>query len=228
MYRPDGGTSLFLMADASKGYSLAPLISRLALARAPIVTSAWEGESRPIAPAFVSPGQAAGIEARQIKNVDRRRGSTDSIEYRTPFSGKQRRPKTRMPIEGHKFVGRLLKSALIGTSERAGVPRRVDAIRRELDDWVQCEYKRDELSDDAFFDLYYHELPESDPLAAAPTSWDRHIASLDEVKATLLRYYPERRPLSQLLKKADLAIASLRNWNIDPARPESKWSRSNK
>jgi Domain of unknown function (DUF5623) len=56
-----------------------------------------------------------------------------------------------MPIEGHKLVGRLLKSALIGTSERAGVTQRVDAIRRELDDWVQCEYKRDELSDDAFF-----------------------------------------------------------------------------
>ena len=34
-----------------------------------------------------------------------------------------------------------------------------------------------------FFDLYYHELPESDPLAAAPTSWDQHIASLDEVRA---------------------------------------------
>ena len=79
-----------------------------------------------------------------------------------------------------------------------------------------------------FFDLYYHELPESDPLAAAPTSRDRHIASLDEVKATLLRYYPECRPLSQLLKKAALAIASLRNWNIDPTRPESRWSRSNK
>jgi hypothetical protein len=79
-----------------------------------------------------------------------------------------------------------------------------------------------------FFDLYYHELPESDPLAAAPTSWDQHIASLDEVKATLLRYYPECRPLSQLLKKADLAIASLGNRNIDPTRPESSWSRSNK
>jgi hypothetical protein len=29
--------------------------------------------------------------------------------------------------------------------------------------------------------------------------------------------YPECRPLSQLLKKADLAIASLRNWNIGGA-----------
>jgi len=118
--------------------------------------------------------------------------------------------------------------ALIGTRARAGVHRLVDAIRCEFDNWVQCEYKRDELLDDVFFDLYYHELPDNDSLAAGPTSWDRHIASLDEVKATLVRYYPECRPLSQLLKKADLAIASLRNWNIDPTRPESRRSRSNK
>jgi hypothetical protein len=69
-----------------------------------------------------------------------------------------------MPIEGHRLVGRLLKSTLIGTRGRGH--RRVDAIRCELDNWVQCEYNRDELSDEVFFDLYYHELPESDPLAA--------------------------------------------------------------
>ncbi|WP_024521055.1 DUF5623 domain-containing protein [Bradyrhizobium sp. Tv2a-2] len=98
-------------------------------------------------------------KAPQIKNVEERRGSTNTIEYSMLFSGKRRRPKTPMPIEGHKLVGRLLKSALIGTRERAGVHRRVDAIRCELDDWAQCEYKRDELSDKGFFDLYYHELP---------------------------------------------------------------------
>lgn len=217
MYRPDEGSSLFLLADVSKGYSLAPLISRLAQAPAPIVTSAWEGESRPVAPAFVSPGRLAEIEAntQQPKKVEGRRASTNSIEYSMLFSGKRRRPKTPMPVEGHGLVGRLLKSALIGTSERAGVRRRVDAIRCELDDWVQCEYK---LTDEVFFDLYYHELAESDPLAVKPASWDRHIASLDEVKATLTRYYPECAPLSQLLKKADLAIASLRKWNVAPAR----------
>ncbi|WP_245285939.1 DUF5623 domain-containing protein [Bradyrhizobium sp. WSM1253] len=218
MYRPDGGTSLFLLADMSKGYLLEPILSRLAEAPAPIVTSAWDGESRPIAPAFVSPGQAAEIEARarEAKTAGERRGSNNSVPYSMFLSGPQRRPKTRMPIEGHKLVGRLLKSVLIGTRDRAGVHRRVDAIRCELDNWVQSEYRRDELSDDVFFDLYYHELPEGDVLAAVPPSWDRHIVNLDDVKATLVRYYPECPPLRQLLKKADLAIASLRTWNVVP------------
>ncbi|WP_245471120.1 DUF5623 domain-containing protein [Bradyrhizobium genosp. SA-3] len=206
MYRPDGGTSLSLLADMSKGYLLEPIISRLADAPAPIVASAWDGESKPIVPAFVSPGQAAEIEAkaREVKTAGERRGSNNSVPYSMFLSGAQRRPKTRMPIEGHKLVGRLLKSILIGTRARAGVHRRVDAIRCELDNWVQCEYKRDELSDDVFFDLYYHELPEGDALAVVPISWDRHIVNLDEVKATLVRYYPDCLPLRQLLKKADL------------------------
>jgi hypothetical protein len=89
----------------------------------------------------------------------------------------------------------------------------VDAIRCELDNWVQCEYKRDELSDEVFFDLYYRELPKDDPLAAPLVGWNRHITSLAEVAATLTRYYPECPPLHDLLKKADLAIASLRAWN---------------
>lgn len=172
----------------------------------------------PTAPAFVSPGRMAEIEAkaREVKTVGERRGSNNSVKYSMFLSGARRRPKTRMPLEGHRLVGRLLKSTLIGTRARAGVHQRVDAIRCELDNWVQCEYKRNELSDDVFFDLYYHELPENDPLAAAPPSWDRHIVSLEEIKATLVRYYPECSPLRQLLKKADLAIASLRAWNVVP------------
>jgi hypothetical protein len=129
-----------------------------------------------------------------------------------------------MPIDGHKLVGRLLKSALIGTRERAGIYRRVDAIRCELDNWVQCEYTRTELSDETFFELYYHDLPESDPLGRMPTTWDRHISSLAEVKATLARHYPECRPLNDLLKKADQAIASLLSWKVSP--PEVRTFRS--
>lgn len=221
MYRPDNGTSLFLLADVSKEISLDKIISELAKAQAPIVASNWDGESRPVTPAFISPGQAAEIEAksREIKTTEKRRGVRNSVKYSMVLTGPRLRPKTRMPIEGHKLVGRLLKSALLGTRERAGVHRRVDAIRCELDNWVQCEYERGELSDEVFFDLYYHELPEGDPLAAPPTSLDRHIASLDEVKATLVRYYPECPPLRDLLKKADLAIASLRTWNVAPAQP---------
>ncbi len=215
MYRPDGGSSLFLAADASKGYSLDPIISRLADAPAPIVVANWDGESKPFLPQFISPGRSAEIDgsAAAPKSEQRPRRTNNSIKYRMFLSGTQRRPEARMPVEGHKTAGRLLKSVLIGTRGRAGVYRRVDAIRCELDNWVQCEYKRDELSDEVFFDLYYHELSENDPLAAPAVNRARHIASLAEVVATLARYYPECPPLRALLRKADLAIASLRAWN---------------
>lgn len=216
MYRPDGGTSLFLLADASNGYSLSPILARLADAPAPIVVSAWNGESRPILPAFVSPGRAAEIEAKTqvTRSSKKQRSANNSVEYNMILSDARRRPKTRMPIEQHQAVGRLLKSTLIGTRQRAGVHRRVEAIRCELDNWVQCEYTRDELSNEIFFDLYYRELSKDDPLAAVPPGWDRHIASLDEVKTTLTKHYPECPPLRALLKKADLAITSLRTWNV--------------
>lgn len=215
MYSPDGGSALFLAADTSKGYSLGPIISKLANAPAPIVVADWDGVSKPVLPQFISPGRLAEINARAAapKSEQRPRGTNNTVEYSMVLSGTQLRPKARMPVEGHKAVGRLLKSVLIGTRQRAGVHRRVDAIRCELDNWVQCEYKRNELSDQVFFDLYYHELAKDDPLAAVPVGWDRHIASLAEVAATLTCYYPECPPLRVLLKKADLAIASLRAWN---------------
>jgi len=215
MYSPDGGSSLFLAADTSKGYSLEPIILKLADAPAPIVVADWDGESRPLLPQFISPGRLAEINARAASPTSRLRprGTNNSVEYGMFMSGTSRRPKARMPVEGHRAVGRLLKSVLVDTRQRAGVYRRVDAIRCELDNWVQCEYKRDELSDDVFFDLYYHELPKDDPLATPPDSRDRHVATLTEVEAMLARYYPECPPLRALLKKADLAISSLRTWN---------------
>jgi hypothetical protein len=179
------------------------------------VVADWSGETQPFVPLFISPGRSAETAAKAAapKSEKRARGSNNTVEYSMILSGTQRRPKTRMPIEGHKAVGRLLKSVLVGTRQRAGVYGRVDAIRYELDNWVQCEYKRDELSDEIFHDLYYRELPKDDPLATPLSSRDRHIATLAEVEARLARYYPECPPLRALLKKADLAIASLRAWN---------------
>jgi hypothetical protein len=117
-----------------------------------------------------------------------------------------------MPIDVHKAAGRLLKSALVGTRLRVGVYNRVSAIRCELDNWVQCEFNRAELPDELFFELYYGELANDDPLSLPSTDRERHISSLHEVKQILARYYPDCAPLRALLKQADLAITSLRSW----------------
>jgi hypothetical protein len=102
MYRPDGGSSLFLAADASKGYSLGPIISRLAESPAPIVVANWDGESKPFLPQFISPGRLAEIDGRAAapKSDQRPRGTNNSVEYSMVLSGTQRRPNARMPVDG--------------------------------------------------------------------------------------------------------------------------------
>nr|WP_278116287.1 DUF5623 domain-containing protein [Mesorhizobium sp. WSM4875]WIE94725.1 DUF5623 domain-containing protein [Mesorhizobium sp. WSM4875] len=72
-----------------------------------------------------------------------------------------------MPVEAHARIGSLLKGVLIDMRASAGVYKRVDAIRSELDDWVQCEHDRQAMSDAAFFDLYYGE----NSSVGEPKSW---------------------------------------------------------
>jgi hypothetical protein len=216
MYNPDGGCELYLAADASKGYSLAPIVAKLDAAPDPIIEANWDGQSLPRSPIFASPGTIAAAAAKQTqpKSAPRPRGPLNSVEYQMIFSGQQRRPSKRMPIETHMAVGRLLKAVLIGTRARAGVYKRIDSMRSDLDDWVQCEYNSAELPDQTFFDLYYHSLDEADPLARPPVTWDRHIDCLEQVKTLLTSHYPDCVPLRNMLKQADLAIASLKSWTV--------------
>lgn len=216
MYNPDGGCCMFLTADSATGYALEPLLAKLAAAPPPPVVSDWRGDSRPAVPHFLSPGEAAEKEAKANAPVKARAPSTrnNSVGYSLFLAGSRRRPKGRMPVEVHEAVGRLLKSVLVDTWKRRGAYRRVDAIRSELDNWVQCEYGRDEMPDEVFHTLYYRELPATDPLAAVPATRDRHIACLSEVKVLLQRHYPDCAPLRELLKKADLAIRSLQTWKV--------------
>lgn len=148
MYSPDGGCCMFLSADKAKGYKLKPLLARLTAAPPPVVAAKWNGESRPNLPRFVSPGQEAEKAAKAAAPLKARAPNTrlSSIEYIDVLSGKRRRPKWRMPIAAHREVGGLLKSTLVDTWRRKGVYERVNSVRHELDNWVQREYSRTELS----------------------------------------------------------------------------------
>jgi hypothetical protein len=112
----------------------------------------------------------------------------------------------------HAEVGRLLKSVLADTYERRGVYNRVNAVRSELDEWVQREYTASELPQEQFLELYYHGSGSSFPRSLPPVDRDRHVDRLTQVKNVLLRHYPDCPPLRSLLKKADAAIGSLRSW----------------
>ncbi|MER9357894.1 DUF5623 domain-containing protein [Mesorhizobium sp. M0514] len=175
MYYPEG-CELYLYADSSKGYSLDGLLKALSKAPSPIVPAncdrvAVEGHAP-----FVTPGEKAEAEAKPSRDVQRKatspRGPKTTVEYRLPLSGKRlRRPKAAMPVNAHAAIGSLLKSVLIDKRARAGVYKRVDAVRNELDDWVQCEHDRTAMPYTVFFDLYYGEnSPGGMPALANSTS----------------------------------------------------------
>lgn len=215
MYAPDVGSRLYLIADESKGISLQPIAAALDKLPSPIVEAAWDGESAPMMPFFVSPGAIAKAAATKDKPEMPRKsgGQRNSVGYVQTFVGPQRRPKGRMPIETHAQVGRLLKSVLEDTCYRKGVYNRVDAIRGELDEWTQREYNHAELSNEQFFDLYYNEFGSTFSRALAEAERERHVQSLAQAKILLGEHYPDCPPLRSLLKKVDAAIKSLQDWN---------------
>ena len=217
MYNPDGGSRLFLVADATKGILLIPVVVALNKLPTPIVEASWDGESAPTLPWFFSPGSAT--KSRSDKSEPTKVGNgkvtgpRNSVEYVRTFVGPQRRPKGRMPISAHTEVGLLLKSVLADTYYRKGAYNRVDSIRSELDEWIQREYSSTELPNEQFFELYYHGPDSTFTRSLSMADRNRHRNSLVRVKELLVEHYPDCSPLRLLIGQLDAAVKSLQNWN---------------
>jgi hypothetical protein len=212
MYNPDGGCELYLATDKAKGFNLAAACAALNALPPPFVEADWNGRTDALYPPFMSPAAEARAAApRPVAKPRAKRGPNATTGYRTILAqSERRRPAMRMPVEGHAAVGRLLKSVIYPNRARRRVYKPLDGVRCDLDDWVQCEYDRTELSDAVFFDLYYHEdeLPEDSLTGAARTA--RHVEQLTEAKRLLAKHYPDCAPLRALFKSIDRAAAALR------------------
>ncbi len=217
MYNPDGGSRLFLFSSAEKGIPLEPIVTALNKLPAPIVSCAWNGESMPTIPYFVSPGTIAKADEaekqRKPNQSPKQSGQRNTVEYIQTFVGSQRRPKGSMSVDAHAEVGTLLKSVLVASYHRKGVYNRVNAVRSELDEWVQREYNDSELPNEQFFNLYYRETPAADRRSILPAERIRHLENLQRVKGILGKQYPDCRPLRVLFNKLDLAIKSMQTWS---------------
>lgn len=212
MYYPDGGCELYLAADKSKGYSLAPVLKALDALPPPPMEGNWNGQTTMFPARFVSPG---ALKKKAKSENPPRKGKTGprlTISYQMAFSGKRSRPKARMPVSAHAEVGKLLKSVLSTTHNRRGVYNRLNAIRSELDDWVQCEFSHQELPNEQFFNLYYHNDTSSHSIDKSLR--DKHIQSLESAKSILVLHYPECPPLRKILNSIDAALKSLRTWSL--------------
>ncbi len=97
-------------------------------------------------------------------------------------------------------VGRLLKSVIYDMRARKSVYNPLNSVRSDLDDWVQCEYDREELSSDVFFDLYYHEDVAPQTALTGAARLPHHASTLVEAKRILARHYPDCAPLRSMFQ----------------------------
>lgn len=211
MYNPDGGCELYLAADKTKGVDLAAAVAALNALPPPFVEADWDGRSEPMFPPFFSPAaEAAASTPRPPPTPRAKRSPNATVGYRMVLmNSERRRPSTRMPLEGHREVGRLLKSVIRDLPGHGRVYKPLNSVRSDLDDWVQCEYNRAELDDVLFFNLYYYEHDLAPcPLDGAARAAGQ-AASLESAKTVLSRHYPDCAPLRALLRKMDKAIAAL-------------------
>jgi hypothetical protein len=211
MYNPDGGCELYLAADKAKGFDLVATAKTLNALPPPFVEADWDGRSAPMVPPFFSPAaEAVAACPRPEPKARGKRGPNATVGYRMVLMrGERRRPATRMPVEGHMEVGRLLKSVIYDMRAQKKVYNALNGVRSDLDDWVQCEYDREELSSDVFFDLYYHEDEVPQTALTGVARLAHHASKLAEAKRILARHYPDCAPLRSMFKAIDKAATAL-------------------
>lgn len=221
MYYPEGGSQLFLIAKEEDGTFLDDTVAALSRLPPPISAEDWSGDSTNVSPRFISPGRKLEIDARKSNAAEKqkrkppslvRRGNT--VAYNMMFVGEQRRPNARMPIETHLELGRMIKSILVATERRTGVFSRLNAVRSELDEWVQREYKRDELSDAQLSGMYFGEKTPMRFKVPNVLERNQFVTDIQNVEQSILSHYPDCRPRDLLLNKLQRARKSLAKWRV--------------
>lgn len=214
MYYPEGDCALYLAADKRTDHRLKAMLAALDSLVPPVVEAGWNGESTPVVPPFLSPAAKAKAQApKPMPQSQGKRAPRATVPYRMALQRtERRRPAKRMPIEAHVEVGERLKSVIAQCRDRRGVCNRLKRVRCDLDDWVQCEYNRSELSDDKFFGLYYREdSSASGRPGVGQALADSQIVELERAKTLLVQHYPDCAPLRAMIKNIDAAIQALPN-----------------
>jgi len=205
-----------LFSSQDKGVPLDDLVRALDELPAPATEENWTGVSAPF-DVWVSPGAFAERQAPKVKTRPAtvaqkpRAAAGSTVEYhQTLVPAPQRRPNATMPLEEHERVGRLLKEVLAASRLRRGVYNRLNGVRSDLEEWMGREHR--DISNDRFFDMYYHEGTLT--LDRHPTQEVRNglVARLAEAQQVLKQHYPDTAPLRSILSRIEAAKNSAAIW----------------
>jgi len=209
MYNPYN-CDLYVATDAAD-YDLDVLVATINAMPPPLVAADWAGESVRSWETFASP------LATSLQDVRRARcrgtiyptDSATSIPMNYNPGTSRRRPRGALTLEGHFEAGRIIKAVIWSRQRPYGVYQRMNALRSTLEDWMGREVTDAEFKGVDFFDVYYHELEEEDPLAHRVASPQGVADLLGDLKSMLQSAYPDCGPLRQELRRIDASMALL-------------------
>ncbi len=211
MYYPYS-CDLYVTTDNSTGYDLDALVTKINAMPAPFLAKNWSGASVTSWETFLSPMAKTPQDIRRARcrGTIYPNASATTVPYSYNMGSSKRRPKGELGIEGHKETGRMIKAVLSSGARPYSVYKRMDSVRCTLEDWMGLEIGRGQLEGPEFFDVYYHELEDGDPLWDKAKSREGVIAILEELNQKLKAAYPDCAPLRRHLHRIDMSIKLVR------------------
>ncbi len=195
MYNPFN-CDLYVATDNSTGYDLDALVATINAMPTPLVAAQWAGESVPSWETYASPMAKTPQDIRRARcrGTIYPNDSATTVPFNYSMGSARRRPKGKMGIEGHMEAGRMIKAILSSEERPWSVYLRMNGVRSTLEDWMGKEISKGQLEGPEFFDVYYHELENGDPLWSQAASRDGLIAILEALKRKLQATYPDCAP----------------------------------
>jgi hypothetical protein len=202
MYYPYS-CELYVASKANPSFDFAGLMARIDAIPAPLLQEHWSGESGSFDDVFVSPAAKTKQDVRRARSQGTvfRTPTKTTIPYTQTFGIQRRRPAGSMPIPQHIETGRLIKAVLGSKARPWSAYRRMDSLRCTLEDWMGLEIGRGQLDGPEFFDVYYHELADDDPLRLTAANRDGVCEIIDRIEFQLREAYPDCAPLRRELRK---------------------------
>lgn len=208
MYNPYN-CDLYVAVDGGSGYDLDALVAKIETLPAPLLRKDWAGESSPSWETFASPMAKTSQDIRRARcrGTIYPAASATSVPYSYNLGSSRRRPTGKLGIDDHIEAGRIIKAVLRSDQRPYGVYRRMNGLRSTLEDWLNLEIGHGQLEGPEFFDVYYHDLKDGDPLKQVGASRAGVLGLLNDLKQKLQAAYPDCAPLRQQLKRIDMSIS---------------------
>lgn len=211
MYYPYS-CDLYVATDGATSYEFDALVEKINTMPIPLLAENWSGDSVTSWETFLSPCAKSSQDIRRARcrGMIYPNASATTVPYSYNRGSLRRRPNGELGVEGHREAGRMIKAVLASKARPYSVYTRIDSVRCVLEDWMGLEIGHDRLEGQEFFNVYYHELEEGDPLWEKVKSHDDVIAILEALSHKLKAAYPDCAPLRKHIKRIDMSVTFVR------------------